>query len=140
MQQYPRRPYGGAGRAQGPAPRRYPYPQQQQRDTAPPPAQTAQQQQRVPAITVAEIRPCERGSLRAFVAVRIGPLLVRDFRLIQQDGQAAWVSPPQRSWQDSSGATKYQALVDLPAEWRQALQNAVLTAWQEHERAGGLPA
>ena len=38
--------------------------------------------------------------LRAFVDVRVNGWAIRDFRIVQQDGQRAYVMPPQASWKD----------------------------------------
>lgn len=35
--------------------------------------------------------------LRAFVDVKVGDWTVCDFRIVKQNGQRAWVSPPQAS-------------------------------------------
>jgi len=34
------------------------------------------------------------GALLGFASVRLGAILIHGWRVVQQDGQAAWVSPP----------------------------------------------
>jgi DNA-binding cell septation regulator SpoVG len=48
------------------------------------------------SVTCLQIRPVKTpGNLRAFADVQIGPLVVTGCRIVQQPGQAAWVSMPQ---------------------------------------------
>lgn len=47
-------------------------------------------------VTVLAVRPVKTpGTLRGFADVQIGPLVVTGCRIVQQPGQAAWVSMPQ---------------------------------------------
>ena len=53
-------------------------------------------------VQVTDWKPIKNGgNLRAMATVRIGPLTVHGVRVIQQPGQKAWISLPQR--QDESG-------------------------------------
>lgn len=53
------------------------------------------------SVTCLQIRPVKTpGNLRAFADVQIGPLVVTGCRVIQQPGQAAWVSMPQAQADD----------------------------------------
>lgn len=48
------------------------------------------------SVTVLAVKPVKTpGNLRAFADVQIGPLVVTGCRIVQQPGQAAWVSMPQ---------------------------------------------
>lgn len=71
--------------------------------------------------------------LRAFVDVRIGEWTVHDWRVIKQNGQRAYVSPPQVSWKDNQGAVHYRALLSLPADQRQLVELAILSAWMKEQ-------
>ncbi len=104
--------------------------------------QAPQPTKKLPTFEVIELKPVEQGNLLAFVAVRIGrdptAITVREFRLVQQPGQAAWVASPQRSWIDeATGQRRYTNLFEFPREWRQPLTNTIITAWEEHQREGG---
>ena len=80
----------------------------------------------------------ERGNLRAFCDVLIGgKMLIRDLRVIQESGKAAFVSPPQRTWIDADGKTRYTPIVAWPAEWQDALTESALVAWQQEVSAEG---
>ncbi len=101
-----------------------------------------QQKKKAPAFEVIDLYPVtEAGSLRAYLSIKIGPLVVHKWRLIQQDGQAAWLSPPQEIWTDqASGERRFKTLLDVPREWKPALANVAVAAWQEHavKQQGGM--
>ena len=53
------------------------------------------------SVTCLQIRPVKTpGNLRAFADVQLGPLVITGCRVIQQVGQAAWVSMPQAQADD----------------------------------------
>ena len=53
------------------------------------------------SVTCLSVRPVKTpGNLRAFADVQIGPLVVTGCRVVQQPGQAAWVSMPQAQADD----------------------------------------
>ena len=68
--------------------------------------------------------------LKAFVDVQIGEWEVNDFRIIKQNGQRAWVSPPQASWKDDAGQMHYRAILSIPGELKQRVDVAILSAWE----------
>jgi len=73
-----------------------------------------------------------KGSLKAFANVKVGKSLrMYGFRVIQQAGQKVWVSPPQRSWKDDEGQTKYAPIVEVTGDLKAAIDEAVLNAWAE---------
>jgi DNA-binding cell septation regulator SpoVG len=85
-------------------------------------------------VEVLKLVACEKGSLKAFVSVRIGPsLTVHKCRVIQQPGQRAWVSMPQEQYQGHDGQTRYAALIELSGELKRRVEQAVL---QEARRQG----
>lgn len=71
-----------------------------------------------------------RGTLRAFVDLRIGRTLFRSWRIVQQEGKRPWVSPPVESWETPDGERRYKRLVVLPEELQKKVEAAVLQAWQ----------
>jgi hypothetical protein len=82
-----------------------------------------------PTVKILEVKPMERGNLRAFVKIQIGPLVMSDFRIIQQPGQRAYVSPPQSEY-EVSGKKRYKPLLEYPDVWKDAIENAALVAWR----------
>lgn len=74
----------------------------------------------------------DKGSLKAIASVKIGKSLrIMGFRVIEQPNQKAWVSPPQNTWRDKEGKTKYSPVVELSGELKNAVDEAVLHAWVE---------
>jgi len=120
---HPPQQQGAAARQQGTAP-------------SPPP--------KSPAFLVSDVRLVRTGSLIGFCTVRIGKepnaVLVHGWRLIQQPGQSAFISPPQESWEGEDGKKKYRNLFEFPRAWRQPLTDAITAAFEEHEAARGGPA
>ena len=83
-------------------------------------------------ITVENIRELDgSGSLKAFASVNIGgKLKIHSCRIVQQPGQAAWVSLPQREWVDQHGQKRFAPLIELPDKVKNAIQEAVLNTWK----------
>jgi DNA-binding cell septation regulator SpoVG len=79
-----------------------------------------------PEVSVVRLRPvAHSGNLRAF-HVRVGPLVLRSLRVIQQPGQRAYVSMPQVS--DEEG--HYPLLKCDDEALKTRLRDTVLLAWQ----------
>lgn len=84
-----------------------------------------------PTVKVVSVRMVSnRGNLRALASVQIGPLQIHDFRVIQQEGQRAYVSAPQLEWKDGQGRSQYKPLLSYPESWKDAISEAVLIAYQ----------
>ena len=93
-------------------------------------------------IRVIEIRPLKGGRpLRAFADVQVGDWVIHDFRIIKQDGQKAFVSPPQVSWKDpETGEIKFKGILTIPPEQKQRIDIEILSAFQrEVEKTNGKP-
>jgi DNA-binding cell septation regulator SpoVG len=85
-------------------------------------------------LRVLALRRVERGTLKASADVALGQnLTLYDLRVIQQPGQRAWVSPPQREWTDAQGQRRYTPLVDLRGDLRIRIERAVLAAYEAGE-------
>jgi DNA-binding cell septation regulator SpoVG len=87
----------------------------------------------VPEIEVIEFLPINTKHLRAFAAVKVGDWIIRDFRIVQQDGQRAWVSVPQVTWKDKSDRVRYKPLLEIPGELKQRIEVAILSAWEKEK-------
>jgi len=60
------------------------------------------------------ITPVEgRGSLRAFVSIKIGTFIISDCRVIQEPSKKAWFSLPVLSYKTQYGTTQYRTLVQI---------------------------
>jgi len=84
-------------------------------------------------IEVIEIRPLNDGRpLKAFADVQVGDWVIHDFRIIKQDGQRAFVSPPQVSWKDpTTREIKYKGILTIPPEQKQRIDLEILSAFQK---------
>ena len=83
-------------------------------------------------IDVIQIRLLSDGRpLKAFVDVQIDDWIIHDFRVIKQDGQRAFVSPPQVSWKDpETGEIRYKGILTIPPEQKQRIDVEILSAFQ----------
>jgi hypothetical protein len=78
-------------------------------------------------VEVLEIRPCFNDKpLKAFVDIRLGDWIIRDWRVIKQNGKAPRVAPPQVSWRGQKGEIQYKTIVTLPDELRGQIDFAIL--------------
>lgn len=71
-----------------------------------------------------------RGALRALCSIRLGGLLIKDCRIVQDGTKRPWVSMPQISYKTQDGSMQYRTLVEVTdAQLRRAISEAVLSAW-----------
>lgn len=91
----------------------------------------AEKKQRIVVLQVKSL-DAPKGSLRGFASVRINgqsSVTINDLRIIQQDGQKAWVSLPQKSWTDQSGKAKYAPIVEIDGPLMDEISETVLAEW-----------
>jgi len=91
----------------------------------------AEQQKKPIKVTVTEVKPIDWGSMRAFATIQIGPVTIKECRLVKEENKTAWVSPPQKTWDKGDGKKGYVSLVQWPQEWNDAINAAVLAAYAE---------
>jgi DNA-binding cell septation regulator SpoVG len=86
------------------------------------------------SIVVDEIKIINKGSLKAFAKVTIGggKITIHSIRIIQQDGQEAWIAFPQNELPACDGGKpKYFPVVEVhDRDLRTRISDAVLTAYQ----------
>ena len=82
-------------------------------------------------ITVLTVRPVARGNLKGFADIRVGELVIRDLRIIQQPNQRAWVSPPQHEWIKPDGTRGYAPIVEFSPGLKLVVESLVIDAWRE---------
>jgi DNA-binding cell septation regulator SpoVG len=71
-------------------------------------------------------------SLKAFADIQWGDWIIHDFRVIKQDGQRAFVSPPQVSWKDpQTGSIRFKGVLTIPPEQKQVIDVQILAAYQK---------
>jgi DNA-binding cell septation regulator SpoVG len=83
-------------------------------------------------IEVLEIRPLDGNRpLKAFVDIKVDGTIIREFRLIKENGKRPWIATPQISWKDTDGQIKYKTVITLPDEVKGAIDFAILRAYTE---------
>jgi DNA-binding cell septation regulator SpoVG len=86
-------------------------------------------------VTITKMTRREAGTIRAMVDVQLGTSLrLIGCKVIQQEGQKAWVAMPSREWVDDHGQKKYAATVELLGNLKSAIEKAILAEWE-----GGAP-
>ena len=81
-------------------------------------------------IELLEVRPVtSAGNVRAFVTVRLGGVTIHGCKIVQQQGQAAWLAMPDRSYPDASGKQRWAAVVELSPELRRRVSDVITAEW-----------
>ncbi len=76
---------------------------------------------------------------RAFIDIRIGEILIRDFRIYQTNGKPS-VRNPFTTYKDGDGNLKFRQLLDLPSNVQAEVNAMILSEYfrrlkeQDHER------
>jgi DNA-binding cell septation regulator SpoVG len=94
-------------------------------------------------IRVIDIRlsPIRGKPIRAFVDVLFGGLVLRDFRVMQDNGGKPYVKAPFTTYKDKTGRLKFRQLIALPPNLRGQVDVTILDAFyrQEKERQDDKP-
>ena len=77
--------------------------------------------------------------LKAFADIQLeNGWIIKDFRVIQQPGQKAYVVAPQASWRNREGSINFKTLITIPNGDKWQLESAILAAYQrEKEQESG---
>ena len=81
-------------------------------------------------IKIQNIRPQNHSKpLRAFVDISLDDFVIRDFRIIKENGKRLVVACPQLSWKDKTGFIKYKTLITFPDETKGEIDRLILNAY-----------
>ena len=82
-------------------------------------------------VRVIGIRPTRKpGPLRAFADVRIGNMMVTDFRIFQEDGGRARVEVPMATWRDNkTRELRFKPIITLPGDLMGRVQTEILSSY-----------
>ena len=80
------------------------------------------------------LSPIRGKPIRAFVDVQLCGLVLKDFRVMQNDGGKPYVKAPFTTYKDKTGRLKYRQIIDLPAEVRGQVDVAILNAYYLREK------
>jgi DNA-binding cell septation regulator SpoVG len=76
--------------------------------------------------------------LKAFVDIQLGNVVIRDFRVMKEDGKRLYVKAPFSTYKDQTGQLKFRPIIVLPDEVRGEIDLAILNAYQrEKENRSG---
>jgi DNA-binding cell septation regulator SpoVG len=92
-------------------------------------------------IEILDLRVIESGkSLKAFADVRLGNIVIRDFRIVKENGKRPHVKAPFSTYKDQKGQIKFRPIIVLPDEVRGEVDLALLNAYRrEKELNNGRP-
>jgi len=77
-------------------------------------------------------------STQAFVDVQFGDIIIRDFRVMKENGKRPYVKVPFSTHKDQTGQLKFRPTIILPDEVRGEVDLAILNAYQrEKEKDDG---
>ena len=81
-------------------------------------------------IRVEKIQELAGDSLRGFATVIVAGLIrISDIKIIQPEGEEAFIQMPQQSYQTNNGERIYSNVIDLPDDLSIEVQRAVLWFW-----------
>ena len=70
-------------------------------------------------------------ALKAFADIQLGDIVIREFRVVKENGKRPWIVSPQISWKDQEGKIKYKTVITLPDELKGQIDLAILKAYTE---------
>jgi DNA-binding cell septation regulator SpoVG len=80
------------------------------------------------SVEVIDLRLASAGSVRAYARIRVGPLAISGVKVIQQQGQRAWVKLPD---QQSKDGKWFPVVTCSSPTLEAAISSAVLNAYRE---------
>jgi len=85
-------------------------------------------------IKILSISPVEnRGALKAFVNIQVGPFTIVDCRIVREHSAKPWVSMPVLSYKDDQGTIRYKTLIQISNKnLKNEISQAVLQAWENN--------
>jgi len=83
-------------------------------------------------IKILDLRKLNGGSkIKAVCDFKLGDSEFYSWKVIQQEGQQAWVSSPQESWADDNGKKHYKPLIKLSKELMKTVSKAILDEYEK---------
>jgi len=83
-------------------------------------------------VKILDVRLQNNGKpLKAFVDIEFNGLVIRDFRIIQQPGQKAYIVSPQTTWKGPQGKSNFKSIISMPNDIKWQVESAILTEFQK---------
>jgi DNA-binding cell septation regulator SpoVG len=77
-------------------------------------------------------------ALKGFADIKLDGILIREFRVIKENGKHPWIVSPQISWKDQGGQIKYKTILTLPDELKGEIDRIILNRFtEEMEKKNG---
>ena len=74
-----------------------------------------------------------RKVIKAFADVKIGEIIIRDFRVIKEDGQRPYVKAPFVVYKDRVGKLQFRQIAVLPDEIQGEIDLLILNAYRKEK-------
>jgi DNA-binding cell septation regulator SpoVG len=86
-------------------------------------------------IKVIDIRflPDNGKSMRAFADVQFDSIVIRDFRIMKEEGKRPYVKLPFSTYKDQTGQLKFRTTIVLPDEVRGEVDLTILNAYHREK-------
>lgn len=72
-------------------------------------------------------------TIKAFVDVQLDNIIIRDFRIMKEEGKRPYVKVPFQTYKGQTGELKFRPTVTLPDELRGEIDLAILNAYQREK-------
>jgi DNA-binding cell septation regulator SpoVG len=70
-------------------------------------------------------------ALKAFADIQVNGWVIREFRLIKENGKRLWVAPPQLSWKAPDGHIQYKTIITFPDDVKGEIDRVILNRFTE---------
>lgn len=81
-------------------------------------------------VEVLEIRLVHSDKTKAYIDLKFGDIVIRDFRVMKENGKRPYVKLPFTTYKDQTGHLNFRQIVVLPDEVRGEIDLAILNAYQ----------
>ena len=86
-------------------------------------------------IRVEKIQELAGDSLRGFATVIVAGLIrISDIKIIQPEGEEAFIQMPQRSYQTNNGEWRHSDVIELPENLTREIEKAILWFWHQERQ------
>ncbi len=70
-------------------------------------------------------------TIKAFFSVDFDKFVIHNFKIMQQQNQRAWVSPPDEKFTDKDGKVKYKKLVDVEKAYLSKIEEMAVAIYNK---------
>ena len=70
-------------------------------------------------------------TLKGFCDIEINSWIIREWRIIKENGKRPWIAPPQLSWKALDGRIQYKTVITLPDDLKGEIDFIILKKFTE---------